>query len=101
MSVTPINPNPSTSSEQPLPPAVRFRQIHDELLNLEKLAKEGKDVDLKHVQNLVRESGEIVHTMQLSTAGPKKKTISPEDKAAKAPKAKKASSISHLQIEEF
>ncbi len=88
---------PAASSAPVLSPHAEFTAVRDRLLTLEHLKANGGTIDLKEVQSLVSRAAELTAIIQTSTTGPKKKSAEGA-KAAKAPKEKKPSSISHLQI---
>lgn len=95
-------PTPPAEVVPTISPQIRFKVVHEQLLKYEKLQNEGKPVDLKHVQKLVNEASELIYEIQTSTTGPKKKApvmdADPDAKTKRAPRAKKASTIAHLNI---
>lgn len=96
--MTTPTPNPSTAGQQPLTsPHTEFTAVRDRLLALEGIKAKGGTIDLKEVQSLVSRAAELTAIIQTSTTGPKKKSAESAT-AAKPPKEKKPSSISHLQI---
>lgn len=76
-----------------IPPQVRFREVRDRLLFLEKADPSTRD--LAEVQALVNEAADLIHTIQVSTTGPRKK-VEPVDGTASPKKAKPAKKVTNI-----
>ncbi len=90
---------PPSSPEIPL--HTQFIAVRTRLLELESIKLKGGAIDLKEVQSLCNSAADLMSQIQTSTTGPKKKVIDGEvkEKKTKGPaKAKKASTITHLNI---
>jgi hypothetical protein len=97
-----------SASSEPTPPSVpevplhtRFTAVRNRLLELEKMKLRNEHVDLKEVQDLVKQCADLMAQIQTATTGPKKKPVTIDGATkGKTSRVKKASTIAHLNIPE-
>ncbi len=96
-------PPTSEPVAEPISPQLRFKQVRDELIGLEKLKAAGGTVDLKRVQSLTNEIADLIAKIQTSTTGPKKKVelADGELREGKKPRTPKAPNPNLMSADDF